>query len=345
MRIAVTADLHLREANPERLGNLEILLQQLVSERIHHLIIAGDLFDGTDGSYAQFDSLALRSTDIQFLLIPGNHDPDLRQDLFAAGNVQVLTKPTLKRLDGRVFLFLPYREGTTMGETISGLPEVERLRTYSWVLVSHGDFAAPRRRENGEERGYFPLTREDLVRYRPVRVILGHIHNPNSTAGEVVYPGSPYPISAAEYGQRRLLILESESATVSEFPLTHPPVQVRAEIYLIPDGREEEQIRRLLKSVLAAQNSSENLLVQVVLKGYSASRRKAQRFAQSFLSEAGIACSGIDLESLKVNDQESLATLAETVRQRITALELKYEEAEELRQAVLGKALEIVYGD
>jgi DNA repair exonuclease SbcCD nuclease subunit len=344
MRVAVTADLHLRESNPERLENLEVLIQQLLSQGIHHLIIAGDLFDAADRSYARLDSLAQRCPDIRLLIVPGNHDPDLRQELFASNNIQVFAKPTLKRIDQRPFLFLPYREGSTIGETISALPDSERLRSHPWVLVSHGDFAAPRPNENGGERGYFPLTREDLARFKPARVILGHIHVPNNTTGEVVYPGSPYPITSDEYGQRRVLVLETKSASLAELPLTHPPVQLRAEIFLIPDGREEEQTRRRLESILAEQEPSRNLVVKAVLKGYSASRRKAQGFVEAFLSERGIPCTGIDLESLRFNDREDLAALADTVRQRIARLHLEYGEAEELRQAVLEKALAIVYG-
>jgi len=344
MRVAVTADLHLRESNPERLENLEVLIQQLLSREIRHLIIAGDLFDSADKSYAQFDSLAQRYPDIQLLIVPGNHDPDLLQEDFASGNIQVFARPTLKPIDQLPLLFLPYRDGSTIGETISALPDSERLRSHPWVLVSHGDFAAPRPKENGRETGYFPLTREDLTRFKPVRVILGHIHVPNRTTGDVVYPGSPYPVTSDEYGQRRVLVLDTKSAAVAELPLTHPPVRVRAEIFLIPDGREEEQIHRQLQSALAEQGAPEKLVVQAVLKGYSASRRKARGFVEAYLSEGGIPCAGIDLESLRVNDQESLAALADTVRQRVGRLELKYEEAEELRREVLEKALEIVYG-
>jgi DNA repair exonuclease SbcCD nuclease subunit len=344
MRVAVTADLHLRESHPERLENLEHLIQQLLSDEIRHLIIAGDLLDGADNSYARIDSLAQRFQNVQLTAIPGNHDPDLRQELFAAPNIQVFATPALKRIGKRPVLFLPYREGSTIGETISAFPDSGRLGSHSWILVSHGDFTAPRPKDSGRERGYFPLTREDLARFKPAKTILGHIHVPNSPAADVVYPGSPYPITADEYGQRRVLILNTESASLVDLPLTHPPVRVRAEIFLIPDGREEEQIREQMQSVLAAGGSSDNLVVQVVFRGYSASRRRAKASVEALLAESGVDCAGIDLETLKDNDQENLSTLADTVRQRIAALELDYEEAEELRRAVLEKALEMVYG-
>jgi DNA repair exonuclease SbcCD nuclease subunit len=342
MQIAITADLHLRDSNPERIENLEILVQQLLGEQIRHLIVAGDLFD--DRSYARFDSLARSYPDMEYLIIPGNHDPDLRGEEFASGNIQVFAKPASRRIDQRLFLFLPYREGKTMGETIAGIRNAERLRNQPWVLVSHGDYAAPRPEENGGERGYYPLTREDLTRFIPVKAILGHIHQPNSISDQVVYPGSPYPISSDEYGQRRVLLLETKTASVAELPLTHPPLYLRAEIFLIPDGREEQQIRSQIQSVLAGQSAFGNLAVRAVLKGYSASRRKAESSVGAILSQQGISCSGVDLDSLHVSDQESLATLADSVRQRIAGLELNYEEVELLRQAVLENALQLVYG-
>ena len=344
MRVAVTADLHLRESNPERLENLEVLIGQLHSEGIGQLIIAGDLFDRADASYARLDSLVQRFPEVQCTVIPGNHDPEIRQELFASDNVRVFSEPVMKRIDGRLFVFLPYREGSTMGEAIADLPNCGQLRSERWILVSHGDFAAPRRKDSGGETGYFPLTRGDLARFKPARVILGHIHVPNSPTAEVVYPGSPYPITADEYGQRRILLLDTGSAAVAGFPLTHPPVRVRAEIFLIPDGQEEQQIRQQIQSVLCEQELTEKLVVQAVARGYSASRAGVKTFVETFLAERGIPCDGIDLESLKVNDQQDLATLADSVKQRIAGLRLDYEEPEELRKAVLEKAFEIVYG-
>lgn len=344
MRIALTADLHLKQSNPERLRNLEILIGELLSGGIRLLVIAGDLFDASHQGCEDFDRLAERAPQMRLLVLPGNHDPDLRQEMFTSDNIRVFTKPTLRSIDRRLFLFLPYTEGATAGQMIAGFRNSGRLRAHPWILVSHGDFGAPRRGENGQERGYFPLTRRDLARFQPLKVILGHIHLPNSTSEDVVYPGSPYPITAAEYGRRRVLILDTASGSVEQLLLDWPPVYLLAKLLLIPDGREERQIREQLEAAVADQHLPEKLVVQVVLRGYSASRSRAKRLVEALLSERGIGCGGIDLQSLKANEQHSLATLAEAVRQRVERLELRYPEAEELRQAVLEKALRIVYG-
>ena len=153
MRVAITADLHLRETHPERLESFEILIDQLLSQGIRILIIAGDLFDSTDRSYAQIDSLAGRFPHLHLLIIPGNHDSELKTDIFASTNIQVFSQPTLKRIDHRLILFLPYKDGSTMGETIATSQVSGHLKARHWILISHGDFSAPRPDANGRERG------------------------------------------------------------------------------------------------------------------------------------------------------------------------------------------------
>ncbi len=348
MRVAITADLHLRETHPERLENFEILIDQLLSQGIGILIIAGDLFDWADRSYAQVDSVASRFPHLHLLIIPGNHDSELKRENFASANIQVFSQPTLKRVDHRPILFLPYRDDSTMGEVIATSEVSEHLKARHWVLISHGDFSAPRRDANGGERGYFPLTRGDLARFQPARVILGHIHAPSGLDEEVISPGSPYPINADEYGRRRILILDTDTAAVQGLYLEHPPVYLRSEILVLPDGREEEQVRtQLINQVLAwekASTFSKRLVLHVGVKGYTSSRRNIQRSIETFLSEKQIPCGAVDLENLQVSDNESLAILANKVRERVSRLKLDYEERESLRAAVLEKALKIVYG-
>jgi DNA repair exonuclease SbcCD nuclease subunit len=348
MRVAITADLHLRETHPERLESFEALIGQLLSQGIRLLIIAGDLFDWADRSYTQIDSLAGRFPHLHLLIIPGNHDSELKREIFASANIQVFSLPTVKRIDHRPILFLPYRDGSTMGEVIATSEVFGHLQARQWVLISHGDFSAPRRDANGREKGYFPLTRGDLARFQPARVILGHIHTPSGLDEEVVSPGSPYPINADEYGRRRILILDTDTAALQELYLEHPLVYLRSEILVLPDGREEEQIRTQLTNQLLdwekASTFSKGFVLHVGVKGYTSSRRNVQRSIETFLAEKQITCGAVDLEYLQISDNEDLAILANKVRERVSRLKLKEAEGESLRAAVLEKALKIVYG-
>ena len=69
MKIAITADLHLHSNHPERRDALEDILQQINSEGISDLIIAGDLFDkdGEDSYINTFVIVVLIRT-LNFML-------------------------------------------------------------------------------------------------------------------------------------------------------------------------------------------------------------------------------------------------------------------------------------
>jgi len=210
MKYAITADLHLRADNSDRLAYCDALCTLVQSQDIGNLIIAGDLFDQGYSGYKALDAILARHSRLQVTVLPGNHDPDLAQGQFSSINVRVVTRPEVLAGDkGETGLvLLPYREGCTMGEALTEA-ELETKKTGAWVLVSHGDFGTTARDLNGNESGYFPLTRRDITRYAFKRVILGHIHKPSSLDAEVLVPGSPWPIDSSERGPRRVLVLET----------------------------------------------------------------------------------------------------------------------------------------
>ena len=90
MKLALTADIHLtsRAEHPERFAALENILDQMSASAISILIVAGDLFDASSKNYAELEEICKRPVyrDIEFLIIPGNHDPAL------SGNVIFLPR-------------------------------------------------------------------------------------------------------------------------------------------------------------------------------------------------------------------------------------------------------------
>lgn len=301
MKVAITADVHLNSQKKEPLDNFKVIVQELLSKGISHLVVAGDLFDlGYDG-HIEVDNLAKQFPELSLIAVPGNHDPNLDRSQFNARNVEILTQPTIKKLGSRRFLFLPYREGKTMGGTIEESGCAKELEANHWILISHGDFGSPRPDENGDETGYFPLTRQDIARYRPARVVLGHIHAPSSLEAEVVFPGSPYPRTANEWGQRRVLVLDTESGLPENMPLENPPVYLQAELFIVPDAREKDQIRRQLASFLQEAEKeyrgagfSSHLVLSLVLRGYTTSREGIEQLIQALLAEKGVRINRIE---------------------------------------------------
>ncbi len=350
MRVAITADVHLSSTAPERLQSFERTLEEILAREIRVLIVAGDLFDQGYGGHREVDRLARSHPRLQLIAVPGNHDRTLRQAQFGSPNVKIFSEPALARLEGRPFLFLPYREGKTMGGAIEESGLAASLPPGRWVLIGHGDFGG-RGGDTGGEAGYFPLSRRDLLRYRPARVILGHLHAPSATDAEVISPGSPYPRSADEWGQRRLLVLDTGTAQVESLPLRHPPVYLRAELFLVPDGQEAGQIRSALAEFLREQEGRcggeelrSRLRLTLVLSGYAVTREGIEAAARAAAEEEGVRAERVDLDALGVSGDQELAAVARRVSERVRSLELAYPELPELRAAVLRRAYAMVYG-
>ena len=358
MKIAFTADVHLSPARPERIDNLGNVMKELNRNGVSTLVIAGDLLDSADDGYIEFDRLAAEHANMSIIIIPGNHDPVLRPGMFESPGIEVITAPVVREIGGAVFMFLPYNEGDTMGGAIEKSGLAGQLQRGRWFLVSHGDFGRINREQSGNEQGYFPLAVRDIQQYRPSRVILGHVHAPNAADEEVVYCGSPWPLDINETGQRRILLLDTGSGKLDGVPLTGTPLYARTRISLIPDGMEGEQIRAQIASAIEEEEKryrgeglQTSLVMRVHVSGYSTTRENIREIIEDTVKGYGASVEGVDLDSLKVSQNDDLARIAIMVRDRISSMGIRvpgehapYINEAELKQEVLKRAYEIIYG-
>ena len=245
MRIAFTSDNHLTtlEKNPERYQSLADIFQQCKSLDVQLLIISGDLFDQSLVNYSDFEKVYSQSRpkELRTIIIPGNHDLNLKQGALAGEGLIVYSEPILHELhNSRQILFLPYRNRQSMGEEIA--PFADRLTDLRWILVSHGDWSAGQRAPDPYETGfYMPLTGPDLTRYQPELVFLGHVHLPQND-GKVYYSGSPCPLNISETGLRRFLILDTQTGEVSSHPVNSPLIYFDESFLMLPGENELDNL-------------------------------------------------------------------------------------------------------
>ncbi|MBW2721824.1 MAG: metallophosphoesterase, partial [Deltaproteobacteria bacterium] len=140
MRVAVTADVHLRTRgeHSERYHALENIFQQMSAEGVENLIVAGDLFDKDFSSYTEFENLCKKYSKLRLHIIPGNHDPGISENSILGDNIDIYTDPTPMQFDSTTFLFIPYEEKGEMGEKIAKMEK--EIEGKEWILVAHGDY-------------------------------------------------------------------------------------------------------------------------------------------------------------------------------------------------------------
>lgn len=353
MTIAVTADLHLtsRAEHPQRFAALEDILDQMLSYGAHTLVIAGDLFHADRRNFKEFEEIfkTPRYQVIQVVIIPGNHDSSLRKRSFSLANLLVIEQPHLLRVEenGLPFLFLPYYPSLSASEVIFKMRQ--ELPKNEYVLVSHGDYIAGSRIINPVERGiYMPLARQDIDRFCPVRVFLGHTHLPfeNNT---VISPGSPSAIDPTETGRRSFILYDPLTNLVERKFIRQGPIYMRESLVIFPGEISENQIVNTISQHVQSWGFSETELNRVLLylslSGCSSDRMILRESIKRSLE--GITLfpeSEPDLSGVLAEDDPSLAAVAALAQEKVNGLSLNAEsikpDVELLQQAIL----KLVYG-
>lgn len=265
MKIAVTADLHLDPKYPERSHALKDILLQLDAEGISDLLIAGDLFDkdGDDSAYPHLLDPCRAHPSIRLHVIPGNHDPEKSLRDVNADNFLKYLEPAVVDFQGFSMLFIPYRNGISMGDSL--LAEKGRIGGGPWGFVGHGDFIEGQREPNPREKGvYMPLKQGDLNDSDLRQVFLGHIHKPtpfqSSAVPKVIYPGSPQGLDVTESGPRRFLVYDTQSGEVTERKVNCSLIYLNETILVVPSSREKEALLEEFNARLDMQNLTDGEL-------------------------------------------------------------------------------------
>ncbi|MBM3700798.1 MAG: hypothetical protein FJW68_07825 [Actinobacteria bacterium] len=376
MKIAITSDIHLKSIspktaqlqlediadtgmqNPERFNALRNILDQMLELQIPHLIIAGDLFDAMSQDYSVFDFLAAQPkySDINFYIIPGNHDSLISSKYFTAKNIQVFNEPEIVAINGSQvkFFFIPYIPAKSMGEVIAGYIEKNRQGAAAlegtWILVGHGDYLGANTEPNIYEKGiYMPLSRRDIEFYGPAKAMLGHIHK-KMQAGKVIYPGSACGMDINETGKKSFVVLDLNDLSIAQKTIDTDVIFINEAIVMIPAENEqvyiEEKIKEITKSLDLSKEEIGKVRLRLKLIGYSRDKNSLEKIIKNCL--AGFAFydeTGPDLsEVFLFNDIERIS-IVQRVKDRIELISAEDSQnnmSQEGKKQILEQAMHII---
>ncbi len=354
MKIAVTADLHLTSLknHPERYHALKNILDQMLKDDIHVMIIAGDLFHADIRNYSEFDALCRKPNyrDIQFQIIPGNHDSRINSKMFTSNNLKIYSKSEIHKFDlmSLPFLFLPYQKQKTMGEEIA-IFESE-LPPNEWILIGHGDWMEGMRESNPFEPGvYMPLTRSDVDSFKSLRVLLGHIHKPLDK-DQVHYLGSPCGLDISETGIRRYLVIDSESGSLESKTVDTDVIFFDESFIMLPIEDEKTFIKKQIQSRMKEWNIKESdrskIRMRAKVNGYCADKNGLMTvLKECFEGLSFYQDQEPDLSGVSVSDDLDRAEITCRVRGKILALKWPENEEEPSKKQIMLEALHVIYGD
>ncbi|MHA1280112.1 MAG: metallophosphoesterase family protein [Candidatus Helarchaeota archaeon] len=285
MKVAITADLHLRTKKeyPERYKAIDNILTQCVDLGINDLLIAGDLFDKDLSSYTDFEALCKKTAykDIKIKVIPGNHDSALLNRKFVLDNFEVIDKPKIIGIDENwKIMFVPYEANKLMGEIIQSL--FLEIGDKKWVIVGHGDYIESVREINPYEPGiYMPLTRKDVDAFKPDRIFLGHIHQP-ILGDKVIYTGSPCGLNIDETGYRSFIVFDTDSNEIVKQKVENDILYFQTSLVVFPTADSLEllgiQIKDYIKGWDIKLDDEKKVRIRVKVSGYSSDRKALDKF-------------------------------------------------------------------
>lgn len=206
---------HLRNATFEA---FERIVALCIDKRVDFLLIAGDIYDGTDKSLrAQLkfrDGLArLADEGVQSFIVHGNHDP------LSGWSAGLEWPEGVHIFDGDAVKAIPVqREGEIICHVYGisyPVTEVHKNLVLEFQRSDDGSFAIGLLHCNvGSDTGhesYAPCSLNDLVAAKMGYWALGHVHNRKILRDEapmVVYPGNPQGRNPREMGQRGCYLVE-----------------------------------------------------------------------------------------------------------------------------------------
>jgi DNA repair protein SbcD/Mre11 len=349
VKIAITADTHLtsRNEHPQRYRALENILDQMVELGSEHLIVAGDLFDASRQNYADLEAVCKNPAynQIQFQVIPGNHDADLQEAFIAAPNLHIYAQPELVhvRTEEPPFLFVPYRVGITMGEMIGEVID----QGEPFVLIGHGDWMDGLRLVNPLETGvYMPLSRRDIFQFKPLIVFLGHIHA-SYHKDKVHYPGSPCGLDIRETGRRRFLVYDTGRNLVESRWVKTDFLYYDETLSILPVEDEYEFLRagfqsRIIGWGLEAEEMAK-ICLRIKVKGFSTDKSALVEILQDILSGFHLYAEP-DISEVSNAYDPARTIIVERFRESMAGFEWKDCSDEPDRDETLWEALAYIYG-
>ncbi len=350
MKIAFTADIHLRAATQSlyKYNALKDILQQMSDAGIEKLVVAGDLFDNQFSNYGEFEEFCgkYKERDMTFHILPGNHDAGIKTGSFAADNINVYDKTKLVSFEdtGLPVLFVPYLKGKTIGEEIA--PYKNRLEPDGWILAAHGDWFGSSIEPNPSEPGtYMPLTKKDIIIYKPARVVLGHIHKPLDISN-LHYCGSPVGLDINETGKRRYLTLDLRNNNMETHTVNTDALYFNPTLHIYPMKNEksflEDQITGITDGWSLTQEEIKKTIIRIKISGYTSDKKTLNAVIENSFKDFKNIDNKIDLSGVYLADNYELNEISKKVINHIENLAI--DKNLPAKDEIILSALKTVYG-
>ena len=201
------------ERRLEQRSAFKQVIDYIKENSIPYLFISGDLFENEyvkNSTIEYINKLFLTISDTKIFIVPGNHDPYLKNSYYSKysfpENVKIFTSELEKIEDGEINIYGYGFDDFYMKSNQKNIQIEDKSKIN--ILITHCDLDGAK---NNDIR-YNPVSKTMLHSLGFDYVALGHIHK-RMQDGEIVYPGSLVSLGFDELGQHGMILGEIDEST------------------------------------------------------------------------------------------------------------------------------------
>ena len=193
-----------------------------------------------------------------------------------------------------------------------------------------------------------PLTRSDIILYKPELVFLGHIHLPYQ-GDNIYYPGSPCPLDPTETGLRSFLVADLQSGNISTQLTDSPLLYFEERFVMLPRENELAHLKDEIHSRVISWNLppgwENRVQVRVYVTGIAADRKAVhETVKEGFSSYQLIGDNNPNLDQLYHLSDPDREKIALRVQEWVSALGWVEVPGSPSKNEILEEALKVIYG-
>ena len=193
-----------------------------------------------------------------------------------------------------------------------------------------------------------PLSKENVVTYKPQHVFLGHIHKP-IRQNNVYYLGSPCGLDISETGKRRFMVYDTDTDNVLSVTISPDLLYFQESFVIVPVENEvallKQEISKRIKSWGIETSDHKKVIVKVEACGYSLDRSAIlQTLKEEFSKFTYYNDREPQIEYLSTSKDHQLNVIAERVVKLINDLDLEFSDDQPTKEMLIIEALNVIYG-
>lgn len=188
------------------------IIEYIKENQIDLLFICGDLYEHDyvkQSTIEYINSLFLQIPNTSIYIIPGNHDPIVKNSYYAdfnwSPNVEIFTEKLEVKHTEQVDIYgFGFNEFYMKSNQISQI-QIKNSDKVN-ILLTHGSLDS----SSDEEKQYNPLSKQQLKQLGFDYIGLGHIHKPlyQQENQNIIYPGSTIALGFDELGKHGMVVGE-----------------------------------------------------------------------------------------------------------------------------------------